>query len=254
MQYDPSRVSLHRENLVQPFLNLRDFLAVDGRTTIPPLGKFIQAKQKPTNTLVRLTHRPDGLFLIIGGITTYPVISQVMPYSHRKRMSDWKRYVIEDTTNHRVYDLYQTKDGYIGSRWECADHLHCGHIYSSRDLKPHEQEQRRLDRLFAPFPDRYRDNVMNLSNSITKLLEKPRRPYHLTKYRWVSIIQRARHNLSGEALETATTLALKAYNERPANRTRHGSMRGLGEWNEMRREVLKGEVSMDEYFGVGRDR
>jgi hypothetical protein len=251
-----SAVPLHRQHLVQPFLKLRDLIAVPAvaddddeplpRTAMPPLGHYIQAHQQPTNILIRLSHRSDGLFLTIGGIVTYPIVAQPMPQKSRRKIGGWKRYLIRDSLGHLVFDLYQTIDGgHIGSRWELA--ARGVHIYSSRDLKSDQREERRLSKIFAAFPGR-RGDVLNLRNSVAKLLTKPYRPYHLSKRRWMTTILRARHHLQGEELETRVTIALEDYNNRPANRSKHRPhfYRSLSVFNSFRQEILDDEQSMSE--------
>jgi hypothetical protein len=243
-------VPLHRENLVRPFLKVRDLIAGPTRTTMPPLGHYIQAHQQPSNILIRLSHRSDGYFLVIAAPTpvTYQVVAQKMPYPHRSRWADWNRYLIKDSFGHLVFDLYQTIDGgHIGSRWELA--ARGVHIYSSRDLKSSEREERRLQKLFAPFPHR-RNDVMNLSNSIVKLMSKPIRPGYLSKRRWLSTILRARHQLQGQELETSVTIALEDYNTRPHHRPKSVPHfhRSLGVFNSWRQEILDGESIEEAYL------
>src|SRR6266542_3906219 len=73
-----SRVPLYCRNTTV-FLRLRELLALavpaspddprflpKTRTFIPPPGHWLAATQHPTGIIVRLEHRPDGLFLVIG--------------------------------------------------------------------------------------------------------------------------------------------------------------------------------------------
>jgi hypothetical protein len=48
------------------------------RTTVPCPGHVLQAVQQPTGIVVRLEHRADGLFLVVGDSLTYRVIPQRM--------------------------------------------------------------------------------------------------------------------------------------------------------------------------------
>jgi hypothetical protein len=252
-------VPLYLKEIV-PFLKLRDLLAVpanDGktRTVIPPPGQFLQATQQPTGIIVRLEHRPDGLFLVINDDLTYPIIAQPMPRllwhlypAHPSREprplhpgdpssrypQPPARYVIRDSLGNNVKSLFlHIKTGRICSRYESQA---AGvWLYHSYHLKPSAREQRRLDKMFTAFPERQAD-VLDFRNSIAKLMSL--RPYDMNKDKWMRLILRARYGFSGADLETETTAALMDYRHRPANRTRRRPHfhRTLGQFNQIRRQ------------------
>jgi hypothetical protein len=241
-------VSLHRKDVV-PFLNLKDLLAMprhDGktRTFIPAPGQFIQAPQQPTGIIVRLEHRADGLFLVMagqdddGGDLIYPIIAQPMPRRWWHSRSP-VRHLIRDSTGHSVRGLFlHVPSGGVGSRHELeAAHIY---VYSSRDLKPSAQAQRRLDKLFADIPDgqrRCRD-VLNFKNSLAKLMSA--RPFDMGRRTWMRLILQARYGFRGVELETETTASLMDYQHRPANRSKHRPHfpRTLGRFNRERKTLV----------------
>jgi hypothetical protein len=118
-------------------------------------------------------------------------------------------------------------------------------LYHSYHLNPSVREQRRLDKMFAAFPDR-RADVLNFRNSIAKLMSL--RPCDMNKDKWMRLILRARYGFSGADLETETTAALMDYRHRPANRTRRRPHfhRTLGQFNRMRwQEKARLELSAE---------
>ncbi len=66
------------------------------------------------------------------------------------------------------------------------------------------------------YPER-RDDVLNLNNSINKLMSL--RPRYVSRLQWIRTILSTRHpNLWGDALDAEVKLALDAYNNRPVYR------------------------------------
>jgi hypothetical protein len=256
-------IPLHRTNLVTPFLKLRDLLAVPvpvgrddndepiyrTRVYIPPPGQFMQSSHQATGIILRLEHRPNGLFLAIGDTILYPIISQPMPISPKKNGNP-VRYLIKDTTGHLVFDLYQSDiDGdefLVGSRWEMARWLHVEGIYSSHHLTPSQQTERRLAKLFSPFPE-LRNRVLDPKNTIAQLMYL--RP-NISRRSWMSVILRAKYNIGWKQIETEVTAALKDWE---ASRKSRGCPKGekpenfaysLGAYNELRKEVIEREREM----------
>jgi len=246
-------------------LKLRDLLCVsvpvatldDGepiyepRTYIPRPGQFLQATQPATGILCRLEHRPQtGLFLVIGNTASYPIVAQRMPNIPKidgTSVGGWCRYLIKDSLDNRVFNLYRTKDGFIGSRQECATRKII--IYPPRDRTPTEQTERRLAKLFADFPE-LRADVCNPKKSINQLMYL--RPYDMTKRRWMSVILRARYPglRTGQELETEVTAALQDWNQ---GRKSRGCPKGerpdnfsytLGQYNQFRQQVIEAERVM----------
>jgi len=239
---------------VRPFLRLREFLAVavpprpgrtpgnrtwpTVRTIIPDPGQFHQARLRPTGVIVRLEHRPDGLFLVIGDDITYRVVPQPMPrlWWHSRSLQPVSprpldaghplsrqpqppnRYYVLDSLGNRVLLLYQTADGRICSRHEYEKGGRT--LYLSDHVPKSAREQQRLDKLFTglPLPDR-RPDILNFRNSLAKLMTF--RPHDMEKRTWMRIILTARYGWKGEQLETETTAALMAYNYRKANRAKN---------------------------------
>jgi hypothetical protein len=248
-----ARFPLYRHGIV-PFLHLRQFLTTavpprpdrtpgnrawpTTRTIIPDPGQFHQARQHPTGITVRLEHRPDGLFLVIGDDITYQVLAQPMPrlWWHSRSLQPItsrplepghplsrypqppNRYYILDSLGNRVLLLYKTKDGRISSRHEYE--MGGPALYVSDNIKKSARESRRLDKLFAslPPPDR-RPDILNFRNSLAKLMTC--RPPDMKKRVWMKLILTTRYGWRGEMLETETTAELTAYNHRKWNRAKN---------------------------------
>jgi len=171
---------------VRPFLRLREFLAVavpprpgrtpgnrtwpTVRTIIPDPGQFHQARLRPTGVIVRLEHRPDGLFLVIGDDITYKVVPQPMPrlWWHSRSLQPVSprpldaghplsrqpqppnRYYVLDSLGNRVLLLYQTADGRICSRHEYEKGGRT--LYLSDHVPKSAREQRELHFISALRP------------------------------------------------------------------------------------------------------
>jgi len=251
--------SLYRKGVV-PFLKLQELLAdpvppvppvndddddawrphlPKTRTVIPSPGQWMASTHLKTGIIVRLEHRPDGLFLVIATDpeVVYLVVAQAMPrrwwHSRATRLFNYRplepghpssrhprppnRYLIQDSLGNRVLMLYQTADGRVCSRHE----YEAGgrKLYRSDNTPKMEREQRRLDKMFAglPLPDR-RPDILNFRNSIAKLMTY--RPERMHRRTWMRLILTARYGWKGDQLETETTATLMDYQHRPANRAK----------------------------------
>jgi hypothetical protein len=244
-----------------PFLTLRELLLVP----VPPTDPDEDHRFLPTHYVripspgtsfrrviqgvpVRVEHNSAGLFLIINNTTAYRIVARPVPrlkWHAQSRPSKYQEqrtlkpgdpssrfplppatYLILDTLGNKVRSLFvHIPSKFIGSSHEIRHHKRAW-IYRSLNTPKTARTNRRLDKLFARYPER-RADVMNPQNDIAKLMRQSHRPFDTRDRTWMRLILAARHGLSGEKLETETTAALEEW--RTSKKSR-GNPKGRLPW------------------------